>query len=446
VALTERGIPALGVDISRSAVARVRQAGAAALHGSVFDPLPGQGRWAIVLLADGNIGISGLPSRLLHRCARLLAPGGRILIEAEPGNVDEQLTAWLEHPDGRRGPDFPWARMGTDALLRAAADAGLHVTGQWRHANRVFACAAARAPATRRRWAARDESAPSVRDKRLDSSERTGLTLPGHRHLAGLAGQPGGWAEATEMPGNPAASDDSSAEWLSALTGTGVAREAGLARLHGLLVRVAARELRRREASAGFAGRELDDLAHQAADDAMLAILGKLDSFRGESRFTTWAYRFVVLEVSSKLGRHYWRQHPAVHLEAEDWDRLPDRLGADPGELAGQAELVKAVRHAVDETLTEHQRRLFVAVVLNGVPLDAPAARFGTNRNAIYKAIFDARRYPGVAAHLAACGPCCEVTGNRAARRIRHGRACRTDRPRLRGRSGRVARCPSALR
>ncbi len=123
VALTERGIPALGVDISRAAVARTRQAGAPALHRSVFDPLPGQGRWATVLLADGNIGIGGLPARLLHRCAQLLAPGGRILIEAEPGNVDERLTAWLEHPDGRRGPVFPWARMGTAAVLRAAADA-----------------------------------------------------------------------------------------------------------------------------------------------------------------------------------------------------------------------------------------------------------------------------------------------------------------------------------
>jgi RNA polymerase sigma-70 factor, ECF subfamily len=195
-----------------------------------------------------------------------------------------------------------------------------------------------------------------------------------------------------EMSGNPATSDDASAEWLSALTGTGAAREAGLARLHGLLVRVAVHELRRREAGAGIHGRELDDLAHQAADDAMQAILGKLGTFRGESRFTTWAYRFVMLEVSTKLGRHYWRQHPAEHLEAEDWDRLPDRLGAGPGEHAGHAELVKAVRQAVDETLTEHQRRLFVAVVLNEVPLDALVVRLGTNRNAIYKAIFDARR------------------------------------------------------
>jgi len=193
--------------------------------------------------------------------------------------------------------------------------------------------------------------------------------------------------------GNRAATlDDASAEWISALRGTGAAREAGLARLHGLLVRVAVRELRRREAGAWISGRELDDLAHQAADDAMLAILGKLGSFRGESRFTTWAYRFVLLEVSGKLGRHYWRQHPAQHLEAGDWDRLSDRLGVGPGDLAEHADLVKAVRQAVDETLTGHQRRLFVAVVLNEVPLDALVAQLGTNRNAIYKAVFDARR------------------------------------------------------
>jgi SAM-dependent methyltransferase len=146
VALTEQGIPALGVDISRAAVARTRQAGAMAIRRSVFDPLPGEGRWVTVLLADGTIGIGGLPARLLHRCAQLLAPEGRIIIEAEPGNVDERLTACLEHPDGRRGPDFPWARMGTAALLRATADAGLHVVEQWRHADRAFVCAMRTAP------------------------------------------------------------------------------------------------------------------------------------------------------------------------------------------------------------------------------------------------------------------------------------------------------------
>jgi SAM-dependent methyltransferase len=131
VALTERGIPALGVDISKAAVARARKAGAHALRRSVFDWLPGQGRWATVLLADGNIGIGGRPARLLHRCAELAAPDAKIIIEAEPGDIDELLTARLEHPDGRCGPLFPWARMGTAALLAAVAEAGLEVLEQW---------------------------------------------------------------------------------------------------------------------------------------------------------------------------------------------------------------------------------------------------------------------------------------------------------------------------
>ena len=135
IALTERGIPVLGVDISRTAVARVRQAGACALRRSVFDPLPGQGRWATVLLADGNIGIGGYPDELLRRCARLLAPGGRLLIEAEPDDIDERMTAWLEHADGRRGPVFPWARLGESALLELAAAAGLTLFEEWQQAS-----------------------------------------------------------------------------------------------------------------------------------------------------------------------------------------------------------------------------------------------------------------------------------------------------------------------
>jgi RNA polymerase sigma-70 factor (ECF subfamily) len=186
--------------------------------------------------------------------------------------------------------------------------------------------------------------------------------------------------------------DAASADWISALTSTGPAREAGLARLHELLVRVAAGELHRREVSSGISGPELDDLAHQAAADAMLAIIAKLDSFRGESRFTTWAYRFAVLEVSAKLGRHYWRRHPVGSLDAEDWERLPDRFGIDPGEHAAHGEMIAAIRRAVEQELTGRQRRLFVAVVLNGIPLDAVVIQTGMNRNSIYKAIFDARR------------------------------------------------------
>jgi RNA polymerase sigma-70 factor (ECF subfamily) len=125
--------------------------------------------------------------------------------------------------------------------------------------------------------------------------------------------------------------------------------------------------------------------------DALLAIMAKLGEFRGESRFTTWAFRFVVLDVSKKVGRHFWR-HRTVDFDDEDWDRLPATFGFGPAQRAECQELFAAVRRAVDDDLTPHQRRIFVAVVLQGVPLDALVVELRSNRNAIYKSLFDARR------------------------------------------------------
>jgi RNA polymerase sigma-70 factor (ECF subfamily) len=185
--------------------------------------------------------------------------------------------------------------------------------------------------------------------------------------------------------------DPDSAGWLRVLTGTGPAREAALARLHEMLVRIARGEVGRRAPRLRLAGPELDDLAYQAAADALIAITAKLGQFRGESRFTTWAYKFVIFEVSAKIGRHFWR-HPGVQLDEEDWDRLPDRFGFDPAQEAEWRDLLAALRRAVDEELTARQRRVFVAIVLNGVPLDALVIELASNRNAIYKTLFDARR------------------------------------------------------
>ena len=189
----------------------------------------------------------------------------------------------------------------------------------------------------------------------------------------------------------PPGLDPDSDQWVRALAATGAEQEAALARLHALLLRIAQGELRRRAGRLRIAGPELDDLAYQAAADALLAITAKLGQFRGESRFTTWAYRFVIVEVSAKIGRHFWR-NSAVPLNAEDWDRLPDRFGLEPAREAEHRDLAGAVRRAVDEQLTPRQRRVFVALVLNGVPLDALAAELGSNRNAIYKIMFDTRR------------------------------------------------------
>ena len=171
----------------------------------------------------------------------------------------------------------------------------------------------------------------------------------------------------------------------------GPQREAALARLHEMLLRIAQREVRRRGPRLRITGPELEDLAYQAAADALMAITGKLGQFRGESRFTTWAYKFVIFEVSAKIGRHFWR-HPDVPLDAEDWDRLPDRFGFEPAQESEWRDLLAALRRAVDTELTPRQREVFVAIVLNGVPLDALVVKLGSNRNAIYKMMFDARR------------------------------------------------------
>lgn len=185
---------------------------------------------------------------------------------------------------------------------------------------------------------------------------------------------------------------DESAEWVRGLSAAdGAERERAAARLHGLLLRVARAEARRRSGQLRISGPELDDLAHQAAADAAVAIMAKVGEFRGESRFTTWAYKFVMFEVSAKIGRHFW-QRPQVPMEAADWDRLPDRLGLDPARESEWRDLARALRRAVEEQLTEHQRRVFAAIVLEGVPLDALVAELGSSRNAIYKTMFDARR------------------------------------------------------
>ena len=185
--------------------------------------------------------------------------------------------------------------------------------------------------------------------------------------------------------------DAESADWPRALACTGPRREEALARLHEMLVRVARGEVARRGPRLRLTGPELDDLAYQAAADALVAITSKLGQFRGESRFTTWAYKFVIFEVSAKIGRHFWR-HPSVRLDAEGWERLPDQFGFDPAQEAEWRDLLAALRRAVDEELTARQRRVFVAIVLNNVPLDALVIELASNRNAIYQTLFDARR------------------------------------------------------
>lgn len=179
--------------------------------------------------------------------------------------------------------------------------------------------------------------------------------------------------------------------WLDDLRASGVVQQKAMADLHTLLLRAATSELsRRRAALRHVRGEELADIAVQAADDAMVAVLTKLDSYRGASRFTTWAYKFALLEAGVKLRRRAWQGREVV-LEPEAWPTFADQ-DASAHELVEHDELVTALRDAIDRTLTPHQRDVFVALSLNQVPIDVLADRLHTNRGALYKTLHDARR------------------------------------------------------
>lgn len=171
----------------------------------------------------------------------------------------------------------------------------------------------------------------------------------------------------------------------------GSRREEAVGRLHEHLRRVARAEVTRRHDALPFAGPELDDVVTLAADDATLAVLAKLDEFRGEARFTTWAARFATLEVSHKVARHLWRG-ARVELDPAAWERLPNRRGGGPAGEMETRETLDRLRRAVATELSERQRLVFEAVVLNEVPLETLAVELQTNRGALYKTLFDARR------------------------------------------------------
>jgi RNA polymerase sigma-70 factor, ECF subfamily len=189
-------------------------------------------------------------------------------------------------------------------------------------------------------------------------------------------------------PGSP---DDESRDWVRRLRAQGPEREEALGELHDLLLRAARFEVSRRRAAAPhLRGDDYDDLAHHSADDALVAILAKLDRYRGESRFTTWAYKFALLEAAVKVRRRAW-QGREVPLDAERWP-LFTHPGSRPDEQAESDELLAAVGEAIRRRLTPHQREILVAITLDDVPIDVLAERLNTTRGALYKTLHDARR------------------------------------------------------
>jgi RNA polymerase sigma-70 factor, ECF subfamily len=194
--------------------------------------------------------------------------------------------------------------------------------------------------------------------------------------------------------------DAESRAWVLDLGADGARREDARRRLHELLLRAARFEINRRRGSLPhLRGGDLDDLAHQAAADAMLAVLRKLDSYRGESRFTTWAYKFALLEAAVTLRRRAW-QGREIPLEPEHWSVIASESSA-ASEAEGR-EVLGSIGNAIESELSPHQREVLVAVALNGVPIDVLAERLNTTRGALYKTIHDARKK--LRAHLADAG------------------------------------------
>jgi RNA polymerase sigma-70 factor (ECF subfamily) len=170
----------------------------------------------------------------------------------------------------------------------------------------------------------------------------------------------------------------------------GTEREEALPELHALLLRAARFEVGlRRTSLLHLRGGEFDDIALEAADDALVAVLAKLDDFRGDSRFSTWAYKFALFEAAARVRRRAW-QRREVPLEPEAWSRLSDP-GESPAMEAERNELLSAIKRAIATALTPRQRHVLVALALNGVPTDVLAGRLGSTRGALYKTLHDAR-------------------------------------------------------
>ncbi len=185
--------------------------------------------------------------------------------------------------------------------------------------------------------------------------------------------------------------DEASRRWVERLQPDHERHDETVAQLHEILQKAALHELHRRRGQlAALRGQEFDDVAQQCADDAMVNVLAKLPGFKGLSRFTTWAYKFVIFEVSNKVARHAW-QHHAPTAEELSWERFRDER-ASPGEQVEQREQLSALSKAIEHELTPRQREVFVAIALNDVPIDVLALELGRNRNAIYKNLFDARK------------------------------------------------------
>lgn len=219
----------------------------------------------------------------------------------------------------------------------------------------------------------------------VSDAGREGLLMPAAPRADGLTGgdgAPDGFATADLVP----------QDWVLALSSTGAEQQVALRALHALMVRAAAHQVwRMRGVLPDASHATVDVIVNQAADEAMAALLRKLHTFEGRSAFTTWAFKFAILQAGSDVRRLQW-QHREVELRDLDVERVPGLVHDGPERHAEGSDLARALAESMRSCLTPHQRRVAVALLVDGVPIDVLAERLGTNRNALYKTVHDVRQ------------------------------------------------------
>jgi RNA polymerase sigma-70 factor (ECF subfamily) len=180
-------------------------------------------------------------------------------------------------------------------------------------------------------------------------------------------------------------------DWVRALSGTGAERGAAVERLHALLLRAARFEVARARRTGPHGGSaEFDDLARPAADDALVAVLSQLDTYRGQSRFTTWASKFALFEAAQKARKRSWHGRE-IPRETVGLTRLLSVRQRPSAGQAEAAEFLHTVHEAIVESMTPDERAVLVPLVLNDVPIDILAERRGMPRDVLYKTLRKAR-------------------------------------------------------
>jgi RNA polymerase sigma-70 factor (ECF subfamily) len=181
---------------------------------------------------------------------------------------------------------------------------------------------------------------------------------------------------------------DAPYDWVTRLEAHGPQHDEAVRRLHALMIRAARYKLSRMGEGSRLGHARAEEIVQSSADEAVVGILAKLNTFEGRSQFTTWAYKFAILQTATAVRRELWSR---TDLDLSALPEPPSQLG-DPLEQAEASALSAAIRACIAQCLTPHQQRVLLAIAVTGIPIDVVAERLNTTRNTIYKTLHDARK------------------------------------------------------